>query len=270
MSRNGRCFLALALGCALAAFNAQAGLYVGRVVRDTASGAERPGIEIYLQDGMARVEDLRGKRPSVTIFRDQTLYVLDPKRKTVRALTKADIDRMAGQVAGGMSDVQRQMQAELAKLPPDQRAKAEKMMQQHPMPGTGISKPRLIAVKDAGRNESVNGKNCHVWNVLRDDVLIAQHCVVPYGSLAGSDEMRTTVARISAMTEKLTQSVRQMNAASGNEFSGADRINGVAVLTRTFTDGEADGTESIVTEWATRSNPASLFDVPAGYTKPKH
>jgi len=188
----------------------------------------------------------------------------------VRTLTKADIDRMAGQVASGMSDVQRQMQAELARLPPDQRAKAEEMMRQHPMAGTGNSKPRLVAVKDTGRSESVKGKSCHVWNVLRDAVLIAQHCVVPYGSLAGSDELRTSVARISAMTEKLTQSVRQMNVSSGNEFSGADKIDGVAVLTRTFTDGEADGTESIVTEWATRSNPASLFDVPADYAKLKH
>jgi hypothetical protein len=269
MSRKARCFLALALGCALAAFNAQAGLYIGRVVRDMASGAERPGVDLYLENGMARVEDLRGKRPSVTIFRDDTLYVLDPKKKTVRTMTKADIDRMAGKMASGMSDAQRQLQAELAKLPPDQRARAEQMMQQHPMPGTGNAKPRVTTVQDTGESESAKGTHCRVWNVLRDDVLIAQHCVVPYASLAGADELRTTVARLSAMTEKLTQSVRQMGAASGNEFSGADRINGVPVLTRTFTNGQPDGTESIVSEWATRSNPPSLFDVPGDYKQLK-
>lgn len=269
MSSNGRCLLALAIGCAVAAFDAHAGLYVGRVVRDITSGAERPGIDLYLQGGMARVEDLRGKRPSVTIFRDDTLYVLDPKKKTVRAMTRADIDRMAAEMASGMSDAQRQMQAELAKLPPDQRATAEKMLQRQPVPGTGKTKARIITVEDTGRSESVQGKSCRVWNVLRDDLLIAQHCVVPYASLAGAEELRTAVARISALTEKLMQSVRRMNAASGNEFSGVDRINGVPVLTRTYTDGQPDGTESIVNEWATRVNPASLFEVPGDYRRVK-
>ncbi|HZF16264.1 MAG TPA: hypothetical protein VE046_10010 [Steroidobacteraceae bacterium] len=258
---------AVALGFTLGALEAQAGVYIGGVVRDTASGAERPGVDMYFEGGKARIEDLRGERPGVTIFRDDTLYMLDPKKKTYMAMTKADIDQLAGQMGGAMAE----MQAQLASLPPEQRAMVEQVMKGKGggMPGEGESKPPVITATDSGKSESVNGKSCRTWNIKSDDVLIRQLCVVPYASVPGTAEMREVVQRLSVMTEKLTEAAKQFGVNAGDALSGMAHVDGMPILMRSFTDGEPDGTESIVKEWATRANPSSLFEVPSDYKQRK-
>ena len=54
----------------------------------------------------------------------QVLYIVDPARKTYMEMTKADADRLGAQVQGAMA----QMQAQLEKLPPAQRAQMEAML----------------------------------------------------------------------------------------------------------------------------------------------
>jgi len=56
-----------------------------------------------------------------------------------------------------------------------------------------------------------------------------------------------------------------MTRSDFDELSGIGRVDGVPILTRSFTDGRPDGTESIVKEWTTRANPANLIEVPADY-----
>ena len=253
----------LVLGVVLAALDAEAGVYVGHVIRDTASGAERPGIDMYFEGGKARIEDLRGKRPGVTIYRDNTLYMLDPKKKTYVAMTRAELDEMAGK----MGDAMGEMQAQLASLPPDQRAMVEQMMKSKGAgtSGAGEAKPHVITATDSGKSESVNGKNCRTWNIKSDDTLVRQLCVVPYASLPGAAEMRDVIKHLAELTEKLTAAVKQFDTGAADELNGIGRVDGVPILTRSFTDGQPDGTESIVKEWTTRANPANLFGVPVDY-----
>lgn len=57
--------------------------------------------------------------------------------------------------------------------------------------------------------------------------------------------MRDVIKRLSDMTEELTTAVKQFDSAAGDELSGIGPVDGVPILTR--------------------SNPASLFEVPSDY-----
>ena len=63
---------------------------------------------------------------NVTIFDGgkQVLYLIEPARKTYVEMTKADVARLSAQVQGAAA----QMQSQLEKLPPAQRAQMEVMM----------------------------------------------------------------------------------------------------------------------------------------------
>ncbi|HVG69863.1 MAG TPA: hypothetical protein VM819_03105, partial [Vicinamibacterales bacterium] len=63
---------------------------------------------------------------NVTIFDGgkQVLYIVDPAGKTYMEMTKADVDRLSAQMQGSMA----QIQAQLEKMPPAQRAQMEAMM----------------------------------------------------------------------------------------------------------------------------------------------
>jgi hypothetical protein len=247
-----------------------AGVYVERVVRNSETIVEVPGMTMYIENGMARIEDLRGKRPQVTIFMDETMYVLEPAQKTYTVMDKAAIEKMSGK----MDDAAQQMQAELANIPPEQRAMVEQMMKQNGggapamgPPGAGDGKKHVITASDAGKSESVNGRSCHMWNIKRDSVRVSQLCVVPYASLPGASQVRDVIAKVSALTQELTESLKQFGAAPGEEFAGLNRVNDMPILTRKFTDGKADPDETIVKEWTTRSNPADPFNVPNAYKR---
>jgi hypothetical protein len=143
MSASKNWLLGLTLGCGCVAVAAEAGVYVERIVRNVADGTVVPGVNMYIEKGMARIEDLRGKRPHVTIFRDEAMYILEPAKKTYSVMDKASVERMSGQ----MGDAMQQMQAELAKMSPEQRAMVEQMMKQGGggpgmgPPGAGDGKP---------------------------------------------------------------------------------------------------------------------------------
>jgi hypothetical protein len=266
-ARNGWLF---GLTCGFTCVVAHAGVYVERVVRNTETKVETPGVNMYIENGMARIEDLQGKRPHVTIFKDEAVYVLEPAKKTYTVMDKAAVDKMSGQ----MGDAMQKMQAELANMPPEQRAMVEQMMKQNGAgapgmgpPGAGDSTQHVTTSSDAGKSESVNGRSCHVWNIKRDNVLTSQLCVVPYASLPGAGDMRDVLVKLSAMMEKLTESLKQFGSVPGEEFAGMNRVNGMPVLTRKFTDGKADPEETIVKEWTTRSNAADLFNVPSDYKR---
>ena len=81
----------------------------------------------YGQGEMTRMDIPAEEGLSSVIFRDQTMYFVNHKKKTCQKITKQDVDQLADQLGA--------MTKELDKLPPEQRAMMEQMMKGK-MPGT--------------------------------------------------------------------------------------------------------------------------------------
>ena len=120
-----RRFWIIAAAAALAA-QAQAGVVLETIERDPAAGTTRGTNVMRADDGRLRMERHEdGKLVAVMIFRDDALHALDPADKTYAVLDRATIERVAGVVNPALKE----MQEQLAKMSPEQRAMVEQMLE---------------------------------------------------------------------------------------------------------------------------------------------
>ncbi len=105
---------------------ANAGVVMDMVTRD-AAGQETDRTRIYAQSKMIRmeqiVEDESGPEGTMIFLGNEFIYV-DHKEESYIVMDEAMVDDVSAQV----SDAMKQMEAELANMPPEQRAMVEQMM----------------------------------------------------------------------------------------------------------------------------------------------
>ncbi|MDH3476427.1 MAG: hypothetical protein OEM59_22335, partial [Rhodospirillales bacterium] len=110
----------------LAGTAAWAGVVIEMEVTDSPSEVEAATDTIYADGKKLRIdphESQGGGRMSM-IFRDDELWILDHDKKRCQTIDKQGIEELSTEIGGAMKE----MEAQLAKLPPDQRAMMEKMM----------------------------------------------------------------------------------------------------------------------------------------------
>lgn len=253
---------------------ARAGVYIEMSDHDVASGKMTARDSIYIQQGKARMEGAAGKRQM--IFNGDAMIILDTSMKNYRIMDKA----AAGQMAGQMNDMITKMKEQMASMPPEQRARMEKMMQNMGQGAPGAAagaKTHSVDAVDTGGSGTANGRSCHLWNKTRDGVPEQQLCVVPAGALPGSDEVLTLMNKMSEFSQQFRDMMKAQGGAAGAIGSGTNnmmaqelavlnKINGFPVATRQFTSGQLAPTEIVLTKWQQQNIPASQFEIPPGYT----
>ena len=163
----------------LAAQAASAGVYVEMVDHDIKADKTTLAQKIYVQNGNGRFVDGNGH---ATLIKDGTFYIIDDKDKTYVMFDKATMEQLAKKI----SDAMEKMKAQLAQLPPEQRAQMEQMM-----PGlSGSDHKWTVDVVDTGKSDKVDGRNCRIWDVKRDGKLSDQICVVAYSDLPGKQDFQ--------------------------------------------------------------------------------
>jgi hypothetical protein len=255
---------ALLAGSLLLATAAQAGVYLEST--DQQLGAtEKPSVsKMWFDSGRMRTERQEADGDSqVVVFKDQALYMLDPKSKSYRMVDKATAQRLGGQIA----EAKKKMEERMASMPPEQRQKMQEMMAK--MGGGAAAglmggKTPERTVKNTGRTETVAGIKCTIWEAIQDGKKEEELCSAPPSSLPGGDEIMKTFRDISSMLSSFTQS---LGAGSRNEpWHDMEKINGVPILTRDFADGKPTS-EMRLTSVKKESVAGTSFEVPAGYTQ---
>ncbi len=274
MRTSGGLIFATAL---FVAGTAQAGVFMEWSDHDVSSGKMTPRHNLYAQGGMLRADSTDGH--TVVVFKDNSMFMLDSSKKTYQAIDKATMDQMANK----MSDAMSQMQAKMAAMPPEQRAKMEQMMQSMgtSLPGAAAAaKSHVYDAQDAGTSGSAGGRSCHMWNATRDGKPTEQMCVVPESALPGTAEVMTAIRNAAAFNQQFLDAMQARGGAAASLSSGSggimaqhlnvmQKIGGVPVATRHYdsTTGALESTESVMTQWQQRTIDASQFEIPAGYTK---
>ena len=186
---------------------------------------------------------------NVTIFDGgkQVLYIVDPARKTYMEMTKADVERMGAQLQGAMA----QMQEQLAKLPPAQRAQMEAMMK-------GVQHTRT-------GSDTVGRWTCDKYDVMQAGQKIGEVCMVNPATLGigetDFDVMRQMGAFYSAMAPQMAG---QIPVPSSVDPRGSSDF---AVKTVIMTGPGQAVTTTEVIEVSRQTFSDALFAVPAGFTK---
>jgi len=243
-----------------------AGVVIEMVSRDLNSNQETSADKIYAEGKMVRIESHQEGTTdqTTTIFRDETLFIVNHQDQTYHRMDKDSMTRMGSQ----MSDAMKQMEAELAKLPPEQRAMMERMMTGR-MPGgmpagTGSDRPqRRIEV---GGDEQVGEYSCTMYTVYRGTDKTQEICAAPVSQIAAAEEAMDAFQAMARFSKQFAESVQQSPLAAplDNPLQLLDEINGFPVLVREF-DGGLASSEVFLKSATRQSLSNELFSVPDGY-----
>jgi len=249
-----KCFLtSSALLVSAAAFG---GVRIETVNRDIKTqAAQGPGQTILIQDAKVRFSV---NKTGGMILKDGKMFVVDDQRKSYREMDKATMQGYSSQANAAMA----QMQERMKNMPPEQRAQMEKMMSGMAPGGAMPSKNDVWTSKDTGKNETVEGRKCRLWQLLRNGQLAEELCVVPFSTLPGKEDFQKSFKQIAEAFEGFTAGMPGSESAKAR-----NSINGYPVRVRTYTNGKQAATEQVLKSWKEESVPASTFEIPAGYKK---
>ena len=104
-----------------------------------------------------------------------------------------------------------------------------------------------------------------MWNLLKNGAVDEEHCVVPYASLPGKEDIAKAYRELwnafVAGTAGGLMSVEDYAKARQS-------IDGYPVRSRSFDDdGKLRKSETVMTHWVEESLPTSTFEIPAEYKK---
>ncbi|MGH7668800.1 MAG: hypothetical protein ACRENQ_04840 [Gemmatimonadaceae bacterium] len=254
----------LALGITAAVAQPQ-GVVIKSSSKDVASGKVDRGMVMYVQGGMARIENVddRGRVKDFTIFRDSTFWDVDPSSRTFTRMDKATMIQMA-QMANARLE---QMKTQMASMPPERRAMVQQMINHlEGKDGTDAAESK-VEWKDAGQTEHVGQFTCHDWNEMRGDAISTQFCVTAWSAVPAGDQLAITMKRVSAFVQDMmsaapfpamTKSLAQKNPMA---FAAT---HGFPVVTRDFEGGKAY-TEDVVSSVEPQVIDAGKFEIPKGF-----
>jgi hypothetical protein len=250
---------------ALFAGAAQAGTLLETVNRDLSSNGDSTIIQTWAQNGMMRVESQANKATarSTMIFKNDTIYAINHQDKSYLAMDRESMKRVAEQLNPALKMLQERMKD----MTPEQRAQMEKMMGGRLPPGVGEAEKKT-EIKRTARTEKVSGYSCSYVQVLEDGVLTDEVCVTPSKALKGSDELMTAATRMSEMMREMMSTMdapwlKQMAEKQVQNFAA---LGGIPVLSRHFEAGTPHS-ETTLTSIRSETLAASLFEIPAGYTR---
>lgn len=166
--------------------------------------------------------------------------------------------QMMDQAAGQMSAMMKQMEAQLASLPAEQREAMMKMM-----PGIAGRMGAKDAAPQAkiewtGKDDKVAGYHCKLATITESDGDQSTACVAKPGELGMADKDFEAVA---SMFRTMQSFAEQFSSEA--QMPSVDELGGVPILLK---DGHGGKTSRLV-KVSTDDLDAGLFSVPDGYTK---
>jgi hypothetical protein len=242
----------------LVASAAHAGIHVENVTRNIETKVADGSTQVVLvQDG--KISASSGK-DNAMILSDGTITVVDHKRKTFTEVDQEQAKKMAAQAGAAMTEIQHK----LKNLPPEQRAQLEKMMGSHIPGGAGSGKPDVYEAKNTGRTDTVEGRQCTIWNITRNGKLLEESCVVPFSSLPGKGDVEKSFRQLSEAFEEFSKAMPDV----ANQVKVRTNVDGYPVRSRSYdASGNLRGSETVLTKWVEENVPESSFSAPAGYQK---
>jgi hypothetical protein len=185
----------------------------------------------------------------------QVMRMIDPARKTYTEITKADVDRLGGQMNAAMA----KMQEQLKSMPPEMRAKMEAMMRGG-MPG--MAAPVKTEYKKAGSGKA--GKwTCDRYEGFQNGQKTSEVCTVDPKALGFAPaDFEVTKQLAEFFRQLMPQNADQMFSLGADDPQG---FSGIPVR-RAYSLGPQERV-SEVTDARRETFAASLFAVPAGFQK---
>jgi hypothetical protein len=249
-----RLVLGAAIACVLLPFRAQAGLTI-----NTQRGSD-PVATLYVEGDHFKADEPKHEKASTVIIdaKAKTVTVVDATKHTYTVMTDEDRKRMRAQ----MDAMRAQMQERMKNMPPAQRARMESMM--GPAGAGQAGKTHDWKFDSMGQKRTINGFACDMYRVSEDGQVREEQCVSPWS--AGLVK-KTDFAGIQQFAEAMMDEFGGARARSGSIFSRMEKAPGIPISRVPIEANGQRGEEDQIKSIKRGAVPASVFAVPAGYTK---
>lgn len=253
----------MAVVLCLCAAAAQAATGIQITEKTTGAGHDLTS-RIQIDQHRMRVETTgaeAGHRAFVFDGTKQVLWILNVDKQTYQEVTKEDLQRLSQQVSGAMA----QMQAQLEKMPPEQRKRMEEMMKNMPgMPGGAQAKIVPTTYRKTG-TATVGKWTCQVWEGQRDGQKVSEVCTVPPAALGFSPADFDVARQLGGFFQQIMPANADRMFSVGGADDNGTSFTGIPVRRVDF--GGAGQTVSEITDIGRQDFPDSTFEVPAGFRK---
>ena len=237
---------------------ANAGVEMDLVTVD-AAGNEEMRTKIYAQKDKVRMEE-GGNGDATMIFLGNSFMYVDHKDKTYMVMDEATLE----EVSAKMNEAMKEMEEQLANMPPEQRAMVEQMMkgQMQGMMGQGAEAPPPRI--EAGGSGEWQSRKCKEYSVFEGDEKTQDICAADLDDVDGADEVIAAFKNMAAYIEKLTESMPMRPGGQLNPGELMEQIDGFPIHTVEYANGRKVREVSLdsVTEKALDD---ALFQAPEGY-----
>jgi hypothetical protein len=231
-----------------------------------AAGDVTESVKLYAQSGKIRMEDIgdaSGHDMSM-IFIGKEFIVVDHADRSYIVMDEAMVQEMGVKVNAAME----QMRAQLADMPPEQRAMVEQMMQGQ-MAGMMDSEVSAapIEVRKVGMGQWQSGP-CTEYAVFEGDEKTQQICAAPLNDVQGADDAMRAFKNMAKFINSLAESMPGPlgESMAENPMGLIDQIDGFPVRTVDYVDGQVSS-ETTLSSVADIDLDPALFAVPEGYTQ---
>jgi hypothetical protein len=257
-TRMLQAFMLTLLACV--AWQAQAGTVIQQVERAVGNSQARQTVTIYVDGGKLRVEGEAGRGKYLVIFDNarQVMWTADLTQGSYIEITKAQVEAMGGQ----MQQMMQQMQAQLAQIPPEQRAMVEQMMRQQ-MGNMGGNAPPPVTVREKNRGETVGSFMCTRYEILTGGQVTEEVCA------AAPSQLRldaSAFATFKALAEFFEPLARMAPRGGWSAPKALDQIDGFPVQTVLY-EGQRPASEWVILKAEEQAVDAALFTLPGNLRK---
>jgi len=240
---------------------ANAGVVMDMVTRD-ASGTVTERAKIYAQSDKVRMEEGgNGDAEATMIFLGDRFIYVDHSDKTYVVMDEAMLD----EVSAKMNEAMKEMEAQLASMPPEQRAMVEQMMKgemQGMMAQQGEEAPApRVEATGSGTWQSYD---CQEYAVFEGGEKTQQICAAALDDVDGADEVIEAFRNMAAYISKMTESMPMQPAGQLNPGELMDQIDGFPVHTVDYENGKIVR-EASLDSVLEQDLDEALFSAPAGY-----
>jgi hypothetical protein len=221
---------------------------------------------ITVEGNKLRIEN-QGNENSIAIFDTdkKEMLMIDQKERSYMRMDKTSFDKIKQQ----LDKARKQMEAQMANMPPQQREMIQKMM------GDKLnmfSTPKANKTKfvETGRTDKAAGYTCKVTEYFVNDKKKTEFCVTPQSEIKGAKDIYQAMKNMSAMFNELYQSLSQSfpMISQTNPFSEIEKLGGYPLIITDFDSGAANERNEL-RSLESRSFNKSLFLPPKGFREKK-
>jgi hypothetical protein len=221
-------------------------------------GRAQAGVTVVMQRGASTLSTLyidgdkmRAENPGAA--NRASVVIIDAAGK--RFLMVNDADKSYFEMTeAGMKARRAEMDEKMKALPPEQRLRIEQMMG-----GKPGDKPPELKFEKTGVKKTVNGFSCEMYRVLEGAMPKEEDCLAPWG--AGILQ-RSDFAGLRKFAEDMAKSMGVMGRQMFQQF---DKYPGFPVTRHPLEPSKEEDEQ--LKSVKRGSIPASMFAVPAGFTK---